>query len=122
MSLRNFVILASVLAISACQGPWPRSAGALDTTMASFYEAPQGIACGRGRYDPNGMTVAHRTLPCGTRLKVTHLRTGKSVTVTVNDRGPFVRGRDLDLSRGAAQAIGLTRLEGVARVSWERVE
>jgi rare lipoprotein A len=60
------------------------------------------------RFDPNGMTAAHRTLPFGTRLLVTNPRTGKSVTVTINDRGPFVRGVTLDLSRGAAKAIGMS--------------
>jgi len=60
------------------------------------------------RFDPNGMTAAHRTLPFGTHLKVINPRNGKVVTVRVNDRGPFVRGVTLDLSRGAAQAIGLS--------------
>jgi rare lipoprotein A len=59
-------------------------------------------------FDPEGMTAAHRTLPFGTKLTVTNPRTGKSVVVVVNDRGPFTRGLNLDLSRGAARAIGLT--------------
>jgi len=54
------------------------------------------------RFAPMGMTAAHRTLPFGTRLKVTHR--GRSVMVTINDRGPFIRGRVLDLSQGAARA------------------
>jgi rare lipoprotein A len=58
-------------------------------------------------FDPHGMTAAHRTLPFGTRLNVTNPRTGKSVSVVINDRGPYVRGVSLDLSLGAAQAIGL---------------
>jgi rare lipoprotein A len=53
------------------------------------------------------MTAAHRTLPFGTSLTVTNPRTGKSVTVVVNDRGPFISGVSLDLSLGAAQAIGM---------------
>jgi len=53
------------------------------------------------------MTAAHRTLPFGTHLTVTNPRTGKTVDVVVNDRGPFVHGVGLDLSRAAAQAIGL---------------
>jgi len=57
-------------------------------------------------FDPEGMTAAHRTLPLGTKLLVTY--GGNSVVVTVNDRGPYVAGRDLDLSQGAAEAIGLT--------------
>jgi rare lipoprotein A len=59
------------------------------------------------RFDPAGFTAAHRTLAFGTRLRVTHLRTGRSVEVVVTDRGPYVRGRDLDLSRAAAETIGL---------------
>jgi len=58
-------------------------------------------------FDPHGLTAAHRTLPFGTRLTVTNPRTGRTVTVTINDRGPFVRGVSLDLSLGAAQAIGM---------------
>lgn len=58
-------------------------------------------------YNPNLLTAAHRTLPFGTRLTVTNDANGRSVTVTINDRGPFVRGRELDLSLGACRAIGL---------------
>jgi rare lipoprotein A len=58
-------------------------------------------------FDPDGFTAAHRTLPFGTRLTVTNPRTGKAVTVVVNDRGPFTPGLHIDLSRGAAKAIGL---------------
>ena len=82
--------------------------------MASFYgnEAGSKTASGQ-RFNQNAMTAAHRTLPFGTKLKVTHR--GQSVVVTVNDRGPFIRGRVLDLSTGAARAIGLTSA-GVGRV------
>jgi rare lipoprotein A len=59
-------------------------------------------------FNPDGMTAAHRTLPFGTKLTVANPRTGKSVVVVVNDRGPFTHGLHLDLSRGAARAIGLT--------------
>jgi rare lipoprotein A len=58
-------------------------------------------------FDPDGFTAAHRTFPFGTKLLVVNPRNGKSVTVTVNDRGPFVKGVTLDLSRGAAKAIGM---------------
>lgn len=68
------------------------------------------------RFDMHGRTAAHRTLPFGTRVRVTRLDDGRSVTVTVNDRGPFVRGRIIDLSLGAARAIGVDR-DGVARVA-----
>jgi rare lipoprotein A len=64
------------------------------------------------------MTAAHRSLPFGTKLRVTH--GGRSVVVTINDRGPFIRGRVLDLSTGAARVIGLTGA-GVGRVVAEVV-
>ncbi len=56
--------------------------------------------------DPSDMTAAHRSLPFGTKLRVTNQSNGKSVVVRINDRGPFVRGRVLDLSKGAAQRLG----------------
>ena len=82
--------------------------------IASYYgnEAGNKTASGQ-RFNQHAMTAAHRTLPFGTRLKVTH--GSRSVVVTINDRGPFIRGRVLDLSKGAARAIGLTG-RGVGRV------
>jgi rare lipoprotein A (peptidoglycan hydrolase) len=67
------------------------------------------------RFDANGLTAAHRSLPFGTRVRVTHLATGRSVDVRITDRGPFVGGRIIDLSQGAAGVIGMHR-QGVARV------
>ena len=58
-------------------------------------------------FNPNGLTAAHRSLPFGTCLHVQNPRTGKSVKVRVNDRGPFTKGVSLDLSAGAARAIGM---------------
>lgn len=59
------------------------------------------------RFNPNGLTAAHRSLPFGTRVRVTNRVTGRSVVVRINDRGPFVGGRQIDLARGAARAIGM---------------
>ena len=85
--------------------------------MASYYGSESGSRTASGqRMNSNAMTCAHRSLPFGTKLRVTH--GGSSVVVTVNDRGPFIRGRVLDLSTGAARAIGLTRA-GVGRVTAE---
>lgn len=67
------------------------------------------------RFDQTQLTAAHRTLPLGTRVKVTNLKNGRSVVVKVTDRGPFVRGRLIDLSRAAADRLGF-RCRGVARV------
>ena len=87
--------------------------------MASYYGNESGRRTASGqRFNQSAMTCAHRSLPFGTRLRVTH--GGRSVVVTVNDRGPFVRGRVLDLSTGAARAIGLTGA-GVGRVTAEVV-
>ncbi|WP_375311662.1 septal ring lytic transglycosylase RlpA family protein [Bradyrhizobium sp. A5] len=85
--------------------------------MASFYGNESGSRTASGqRFNQNAMTAAHRSLPFGTKLRVTHR--GSSVIVTINDRGPFIRGRVLDLSTGAARAIGLTGA-GVGRVTAE---
>ena len=87
--------------------------------MASYYGNESGRRTASGqRFNQGAMTCAHRSLPFGTKLRVTH--GGQSVVVTVNDRGPFVRGRVLDLSTGAARAIGLTGA-GVGRVIAEVV-
>ena len=87
--------------------------------MASYYGNESGSRTASGqRFNQNAMTAAHRSLPFGTKLRVTH--GGASVIVTVNDRGPFIRGRVLDLSTGAARAIGLTGA-GVVRVTAEVV-
>ncbi len=66
-------------------------------------------------YNPEGLTAASKTLPLGSHVRVTNPDTGRSVVVRINDRGPFVRGRSLDLSHGAAARIGLTG-KGVGRV------
>jgi rare lipoprotein A len=84
--------------------------------IASYYWQGQQTASG-ARFNPNGMTAAHRSLPFGTRVQVTNHSNGRSVTVTINDRGPFIKGRVIDLSRGAASAIGMTG-QGLARVSY----
>jgi rare lipoprotein A len=92
----------------------PASGSGSFSGMASFYGDESGSKTASGqRFNQNAMTAAHRTLPFGTKLRVTH--GGQSVIVTINDRGPFVRGRVLDLSTGAARAIGLTSA-GVGRV------
>ena len=73
------------------------------------------------RYDPRALTAASSTLPIGSSVMVTNPATGRSVKVRINDRGPNVRGRSLDLSKHAAEEIGITK-QGVARVNVKRVE
>ncbi|MGH7406595.1 MAG: septal ring lytic transglycosylase RlpA family protein [Candidatus Methylomirabilales bacterium] len=72
------------------------------------------------RFDMDALTAAHRSLPFGTWVRVTHLATGQTVTVRINDRGPWVAGRVIDLSRRAAQTLGILG-DGVARVRVELV-
>ncbi|MET9065974.1 septal ring lytic transglycosylase RlpA family protein [Streptosporangium sandarakinum] len=87
------------------------------TCGASYYDEPQMTASGE-RFDPGAMTAAHRTLPLGSKVRVTNPANGESVTVRINDRGPYTGGRCLDLSRAAFSAIGDTGA-GVMRVEYE---
>jgi rare lipoprotein A len=92
----------------------PSSGGRSFSGMASFYGNESGSRTASGqRFNQNALTCAHRSLPFGTKLRVTH--GDRSVIVTVNDRGPFIRGRVLDLSTAAARAVGITS-SGVGRV------
>ena len=83
--------------------------------MASYYWEPQALASG-GRFNPNALTAAHKTLPFGTKVRVTNKNNGESVVVTINDRGPYVGGRIIDLSKAAAHAIRMQNA-GVAPVT-----
>lgn len=80
--------------------------------VASWYHEGSRTANGE-RYRPDGISAAHKTLPFGTRVLVRNQRTGRSVTVRINDRGPFIKGRIIDLSRGAKRVIGMG---GLAKV------
>jgi rare lipoprotein A (peptidoglycan hydrolase) len=72
-----------------------------------------------GRFDQRDLTAAHPALPLGTEAKVTNLETGESVQVRINDRGPYAKGRDIDLSKAAAAEVGLTNKKGEAPVKIE---
>lgn len=96
--------------LASLSGGGLRSSG-----VASYYWQPQRVASG-GWFNPNAMTAAHKTLPFGTRVRVTNMNNGRAVTVTINDRGPYIAGRIIDLSRAAASAVGMTG-SGVARVN-----
>ena len=85
----------------------------------SYYSSGHRTASGE-RFNPNGYTAASRTLPFGTRLHVTNPATGRSVIVRINDRGPYIRGRGLDLARGAAVALGMVR-QGIASLKVVRL-
>jgi rare lipoprotein A len=87
--------------------------------LASFYTAGTLTANGE-KFDTHGLTAAHRTLPFGTRLRVTNVATGRSVTVRVNDRGPFIPGRVVDVSYSAAATLGMVD-GGLAKVKLDVV-
>ena len=115
--------LAAGLLLAACAGPryaappWPPAAGDAEVGLASWYGRDfHGRRTSSGEiYDMYQMTAAHRTLPLGTRVEVIHLETGRSIQVRVNDRGPFIAGRVIDLSYGAARVLGMVG-QGVAPV------
>lgn len=73
---------------------------------ASYYWQPQRVASG-GWFNPNAMTAAHKSLPFGTKVRVTNKHNGRSVVVRINDRGPYIKGRIIDLSKAAAYKIGM---------------
>ena len=88
--------------------------------IASWYGSESGNKTAMGtRFDPQGLTAAHKTLPLPTKVRVTNLRNGRSVNVIVNDRGPFKKNRIIDLSHGAAKKIGL---QGLAEVRIEVID
>ena len=119
----------SILAVATAGLAPLQAKAASGCTLASHYGTPQDgygydgdklITASGERFYPNNHTTAHRWLPFGTRLRVTNQRNGKSVIVRVNDRGPYVGGRDLDLSYGAFSSIAPPS-QGVARVCYSRV-
>ena len=101
-------IIGTVVTLAAVQ---PASA---QSGAASWYASGHRTANGE-RFNPNGMTAAHRSLPFGTRVRVENKRNGRSVVVRINDRGPFTKGRIIDLSRAAAAKINMIK-QGVAPV------
>lgn len=101
----------SILPAAALAAPAEPKLQTIGSGMASYYGrqfAGARTASGQ-RFDPDGLTAAHRTLPFGTKLLVTNPKTGQSVTVTVNDRGPWHGNRVLDLSDAAAAKIGIVQ-------------
>jgi rare lipoprotein A (peptidoglycan hydrolase) len=96
----------------------PRSSNRVFSGKASYYSYPTGKTASGSPFNRDSLTAAHRNLPFGTRVRVTDLASSKSVVVRITDRGPKVRGRVLDLSRGAARNLGITE-RGVAQVRAE---
>jgi rare lipoprotein A len=88
--------------------------------LASYYWQGTETASGE-KYNTRELTAAHRTLPFGTRVRVTNLATGRAVTVRINDRGPFVAGRIVDVSKAAAESLGMVD-RGVAKIKLDVVQ
>ncbi|YAF62103.1 Endolytic peptidoglycan transglycosylase RlpA [Pseudomonas sp. E102] len=109
--------LLSLLAGCASQSGTVDPHGYDQTGVASYYGSRHhGKRTASGeRFDQHGLTAAHRQLPFGTRVKVTNLKNNDSVVVRINDRGPYTRGRLIDVSRAAAEQLGMLR-SGTARV------
>jgi rare lipoprotein A len=114
--LKHFAVLAVVALVTGCSSPAPKPVyfpgypiGYVERGMASWYGPGfQGNKTANGeRYDMHKMTAAHRTLPLGSVAVVRSASTGKEVTVRINDRGPFARGRMLDLSYAGARTLGI---------------
>jgi len=92
----------------------PSVSTAAQSGIASVYSTKHGLKTASGaRMTDHTLTAAHRTLPFGTRVRVTHKNSGKSVIVTITDRGPFVRGRIIDLTPAAARLLGISGLAPV---------
>jgi rare lipoprotein A len=121
-AMKNFVALLSLVFSHLAFGKQPLAhINKVSLGMASFYAATfQGRMTASGElFDQEKLTAAHRTFPFGTMVEVKNLKNGRTVKVKVNDRGPFVKGRILDVSSRAAKRLGFYR-KGVARISVKR--
>jgi len=112
-----------ITTIEPAAPPPPPASSSLGTGVASYYGRRfHGRLTANGeRFNMNEMTAAHRTLPFGSRVRVTNSNNGRSVVVRINDRGPFIRGRHIDLSRAAAEEIGMIS-RGHSNVELELIE
>ena len=108
-SLKKTVFASALI---ACLVGLPLAASA-QSGIASVYGYEGGRTASGERASPGGLTAAHRTLPFGTMVRVTNKSSGRSVVVRINDRGPFVRGRIIDLTPAAARALGFSGLANV---------
>lgn len=105
MKKNNKTALVAVTIAAGLMAGASASSAAAQCGRASWYALHSKTASGE-RMNPSALTAAHRSLPFGTRLKVTNRNNGRSVVVRINDRGPFIKGRVLDLSKGAASRLG----------------
>ena len=104
----KYIVVAAALVTGCCSFMTGESlAGNNQCGRASWYSLPGQRTASGERMNPNAMTAAHKSLPLGTVVKVVDQTSGKSVRVTINDRGPYVSGRIIDLSRAAAKQLGI---------------
>lgn len=121
---RLFSLTLSMAMLAGCAGqPTALAPGEAQEGLASYYGSRHhGLRTASGeRFDQNALTAAHRTLPMGAEVQVTNLRNDRSVVVRINDRGPHARSRVIDLSRAAAQRLGMID-DGTARVRIRRLD
>ena len=115
----SIILLGSIL--TACKTTEePMKSKHHSSGIASYYWQPQKTANGE-QFNPNAMTAAHKTLPFGTKVRVTNSANGKSVIVRINDRGPFIKGRIIDVSKKAAQELCFVS-KGLTHVSLHKME
>lgn len=128
----RWLLVAAALGVGACAKP----TGGKQLALPPAPAAPKVIATQDGiaslytdrrtasgeRFNASALTAAHRHWPMGTKVRVINRNGGRSVVVRINDRGPFIRGRIIDLTPAAATAIGLSKKMGLARVTLERLE
>jgi rare lipoprotein A len=112
---RRLIATCAILLALMLGGPADAASGMASWYGPKFHGKP--TASGEA-FDQTALTAAHRTLPFGSRVRVRDARTGRSVVVRINDRGPFAKGRVIDLSKAAARKIGLVE-RGVGRVTLE---
>jgi rare lipoprotein A len=113
---QKFVIafLLGVVLSSGCIAVSQADNSRSESGIASVYSSESGSGTASGqKLDPDSLTAAHRTLPFGTKVRVTNKKNGRSVVVTINDRGPFVSGRVIDVTPAGARALGFSGLTQV---------
>jgi rare lipoprotein A len=118
-SITSMTLLLLMITMPAMASVKPAT-GSVQSGLASYYhDSLHGNQTASGQiYDKNRVSAAHKTLPLGTRVRVTDLDSGRSLVVRINDRGPFVKGRIIDLSRRAAAELDMLQ-RGLAKVRLE---
>jgi rare lipoprotein A len=115
--MKPAIILACLLGLSGCAASQPPIEPSIKKSYhghATWYQDGKRTADGQ-RFNPDKYSVAHRTLPFGTMLRLTNVNNGSTIEAVVNDRGPFIKGREVDVSRGGAKALGFFH-SGTARL------